>query len=272
MAIELQGFRPVYENKVYSRQGQFQSVGVEEIVLLLRYTVPTEEDVVSCLKTIAKDVRVNPRLVSPAGRQIGAGSPLEAAIKDLPDAIIRDIVRGEKECITFIKNNTGAVHLKEGEEPDSYVDIYYGIIPLEIMASQDESEVKRDYIWFRNMFKNSRLLEIGMGEAFNFEMRYSYQGIAIDKNDLPVLLKHRTSSSRSFKFFGNYSHEAVERVVNSVYANLVSYDSIALLPDNSQKILNAAAFDSVKALHELVVMNALKKREASKVRPKLIMN
>ncbi len=33
MAIELQGFNPVHENQVYSREGQFQGIDVDLIFL-----------------------------------------------------------------------------------------------------------------------------------------------------------------------------------------------------------------------------------------------
>jgi len=277
MDIESHGFRLVHENQVYLRNGQFQDRKTEETILLSRYTIPTEEDIVLYLQALARNRVQAPVLVAPGGARIdriSTDSPLEAVMRKLPDEIIQEIAGGNGDCITFIKKNTRAVRLNEGERPDSYIDVYYGIIPSEIIASDGKSEIERDYMWFRSMIENPSLLEMGMGNVFNFEMRYSFGGIAINRKDLEALLVHRTSRSRSFKFFGDYSHPAVREVVDLVYNDYKSAVNVASLNDHSQRMLDIAAFDSVKALYMLVAENVLKAQETKpkKASPKLRVN
>ncbi len=256
MAIELKGFYPRHDNKVYGRPGKFGEIDVEEVVLLERYHTPSEDDVVLFLQAMAREALRSPTLVGPDGKKLTAGSDLEVILKKLPDKIIRSIASGEKECIQFIKRNTSALPLEKKQKPDNYFDIDYGMIPRKVISANKDNA--RDYRWYHHAFRLDNLLAIGMGGIFTIRFRYNpHFGVIINRNELDILRKHKTTASHSFSLLDPYHHNAVAEVLDSAYENLSGAASIELLPDHSQIRLDLCVIDSLKALHEVAVANIL---------------
>ncbi len=223
---------------------------------------------VQYFQALARNRLQTPTLVTPGGVRIisqNKDSPLEAVISKLPDKMIRDIAAGDKEIIQFIRMNTHAMPLKEGEGQDRFMDIDYGVIPAEVMkTSKIEGDIK-NYKWYHSAFKNETLQRDSMGRVLNFSVRYDDSGIVIPGEELKILLKHRTRNSGNFRFAGDYSSDVLGYVVEFLYSGLSTPEKIDLLPDHSQELLNIAAHGPLKRFYEILIETAVAARRPQKI-------
>lgn len=102
-----------------------------------------------------------------------------------------------------------------------------------------------------NAIFNEKITGAGLG--YRWHMHISYGEQLPDREEINVLLKHRTHGSRTLDISRvNYNPDEVKSVLDFLYGNFNGSAEIELLPDISADALESASTDPVVALHEYV--------------------
>ena len=257
MAVSLPEYDVAFENEAYVRDRSVSADGefvvVKDIILPVRYTQPSENDVVAHLREKAKALGGAGAIVLTDGRRVMTDrrSALERAIINLPEKIRRDISEGDEECLKFIRVNTDAPALKEGELPRGYVNIKYGVLPTNLV---DENKVKGNVSssrWFLAALNDDDVREAGFGIKFNINILLN-GGRLPDKDEIDILMKHGVYSSRTFDVNRPYPLDRMQEIIDAVYQGMPRAEDIEQLRDASEGVLEESSLSPIIALHTMV--------------------
>lgn len=269
MALELSGYIAVFENLAYTKRETVllngnhpiggKSMDLTKVVMPVRYTEPTEDEVVDYLRKKAEELK-GPKLVLPASCRNNHNGTLDDAIKKLPDKVLGELVDGDEKRLEFVRNHTPASALKEGEVPRQYVHVLYGVVPSGIIENYSQrGEIKSDN-WFKAALSNEKLQEDGFGQKW-FAKILLYDGMLPNEDEMFVLINNCTDNSRTFVVSRtNYDTAEVGEVVNALYEGIYASsdgkprqdNKIMELKDVSDEVLVQMSAMSVKAFHEMV--------------------
>lgn len=268
MALELPEYTAVFENLAYTRRETVilngdnpmgrKSLDLTKVVLPVRYTEPTEDEVVDYLRRKAEELK-GPKLILPNGCNNNHGT-LDDAIKNLPDKILTDLVNGDEACLKFVRNHTPAPVLKEGESPRQYVHVLYGVIPSVIIENYSQRGEIKSENWFKATLSNEGLQKDGFGQRW-FAKILLYNGMLPNEDEMFTLIKHCVDNSRTLTVSRtNYNTAEVEDVINALYEGIYASNQgkptqdhqIGELKDVSSEVLMQMAAMPVKAFHENV--------------------
>ena len=158
MEQEISLYRPVFKNAVYSRSRTVGSgngpLPLQEILVPRRYTEATEDAVVGYLRKIARENLSVPIIALPGGRCAVPGdkTKLEIAVAKLPGTVKGDLIEGNLDCLEFVRRNTRARALREGEEPLTYLDVLFGLLPEELVVEHQKRGEVQDPKWYITPF------------------------------------------------------------------------------------------------------------------------
>ncbi len=251
------GQKPVYRRLV-EFGGDGSSLMVAQVVLPKRYAEATEDQVVEYLQTKAKDLAPAAKLFLPGASSVVPGkSLLEQLIMNLPDEIIRAIVRGDEDYMKFVRSHTMAPAIEEGESPPSYVYVRYGMVPAHVIADNEKTAdgkpgPAKEPEWYDAVLSHSKLRENGFGELWNVRLLLN-NGVLPDRAEMEILLKHGTYSSRTFDVSRvHYNENEMRTILDLAYDILPNASQIAELPDISEARLEELTMQPVIKLHEQV--------------------
>lgn len=273
MALELPEYTAVFANLAYTKRETVilngdnpmggKSIDITKVVLPVRYTEPTEDEVVDYLRKKAEELR-GPKLILPNGCNNNHGT-LDDAIKNLPDKILTDLVNEDETCLRFVRQHTPAHALKEGEAPRQYVHVLYGVIPSQIIENYSQRGEIKSENWFKAALSNDELQKDGFGQKW-FAKILLYNGMLPDEDEMFVLIDHCTDNSRTLTVSRtNYDTAEVGDVINALYEGIYASNQgkptqdhqIGELKDVSDEVLMQMAVGPVKAFHENVKQAAI---------------
>ena len=246
MTLELQGYTAVFDNLVYTKREQVilncdnpvgeQSIDITKVIMPVRFTEPTEDQVVDYLRKKAEELR-GPKLVLPAGCENHNGT-LNDAIKNLPDKILTDLVNEDEACLGFVRKNTPARALKEGEAPRQYVHLMYGILPSQIIEAYSQRGEIKDETWFKAALSHEQLQKDGFGQRWTAKILL-YNGMLPDEDEMFTLINHCVDNSRTLIVNKvNYDVKEVEGVINAIYEGIYASNNGLPTQDNDIGELN----------------------------------
>ena len=278
MAIELPGYKTVLDNQVYFRDhgdrtllkfssnpsnSSVELKEIEEVLLLLKYTVPTEESVIDHLHEKATQVDTRLSLMPSNGRpvEIPNESLLEKALRNLPRKVRTDIRSKNAECLEFIRRNTSAP--KADGDPTQFVILRYGFIPVEVIRHyQQETEVALNSKWYNNTLEHAPLIKQGYGESWQVKIK-------LDQGELPKCNQDPLKGSNIT--FGTermpvgrlrIAGEEVIHTLDALYSSFDSPEALSRLEDISPVLLEKASLESIAALFENV-KRAVEERQSA---------
>lgn len=262
MTLELQGYTAVFDNLVYTKREQVilngdnpmggKSADLTKVVLPVRFTEVTEDQVVDYLRKKAEELR-GPKLVLPSSCENHSGT-LDDAIKKLPDQILSDLANEDEACLTFLRNNTPARALKEGETPKQYVHLMYGVLPSQIIEAYSQRGEIKDETWFKAALLHEQLQKDGFGQRWTARILL-YDGMLPDEDEMFVLIRHCVDNSRTLIVNKvNYNVKEVEDVVNAFYEGVYALNNGLATPNNQIGELRDASEDALKENVAGVVM------------------
>jgi hypothetical protein len=246
MGIILPGYEPVFENEVYGRDFSFplrngETVPMRRLVLLTRFTEPSEDQVVDFLQKKVASLNRGGLIVTPSGQQVSSTkSLLERVILALPPQVKQDIVGKDERCIGFIRSNIPCPALKPGEQPSSFLTIKYGQLTQELIAANKDNI--KSARWYHAAFSDSDLSERGLGGRWKIQVTLP-NGLLPRRDDAAQVLE-------DFKVSGMYSAKEGRGVLDALYEGLQSAEQISQLRDVSAEELERCAFTSVHALYQ----------------------
>ncbi len=255
MVITLSMYDTVFENAVYTQDFmlmvQENPLLTKRVIILRRYTEPTEDQVVAYLQKKVEALDGKGRLVLLDGSRLSEkGSALEAVLVALPDNVRNDIRTGNEDCITFIRDHTRAPKLKEGMPQRMYMHVKYGLLPSTLVEKNKEAGALEDAGWYDAALSHEGLQKAGFGEQFALKLAYDHR--LPPQEEINVLLKHGTRISRTLEVSKTYSPREAQEVVNALYGDLSNSEGIALLRDVSHDILEEHSLAPLLALYQNV--------------------
>lgn len=247
---------PGYEQKaqdVYTKSDvlktQHGDVSLQRVVLLGKYVMPTETQVVDYLKQIANNVSGVKGLVLPPGIEMGR-SPLEQMVFKLPDDVFQHIRTGNEGCLKFIRSNTSA--LPDGVGARSYVQIQSGLLPPEVIP-QIEKDGRKGY---ESAFHHSQIQKMGLGMKWSGKVLL-YDGVLLGYNEMDVLLKHVVRSSETLSITGMASPKDVTVLVQGLYEVEKQDPLFSRMVDLSSEMREMCALEPIVALQEMIQQNQM---------------
>lgn len=280
MAIQLPGYEEIFANEVYGRnvgftperEGNGKQDVLREVILLNRYTEASEDQVVEYLRQKTEEVESTAALILPSGVESEGKNILESALIALPPTARRHIRTGFDDCIRFVRQNTPAPYIEEGELPDKFIYVGYGLIPLETIKANEERGNVEKAGWYRAALSHEPLIRAGMGERWNMKLLLTQNDELPNRAELDILLKHGAHESRTLSINRtNYPIEQVRNVANAIYEGLFPPQEIANLRDASKERLERLTLQPVIALHKLareeVIEEALRKKQQNPQKP-----
>lgn len=249
MTIILPGYETVYEGRVYFRDFTLKpgdgDIDLREILMLSKYTAPTEDQVVEYLKGLADKVSTRASLlVGINGDLPNDLSDLEKVLMRLPAQIISDMRTGNDVCMKFIRENTSALNT---DVPLTYLHVGSGVI-LPNFVTENKDRIAGPE-WYDEVLKNKQLKSVGLGQRYKITIRLFDRKLP-DRKEFDILLKHEVSDSRTLKVNGSCVTEDVEIVCSALYEGLKIQDNVMALYDNSEVALKEAALIPVVRLYE----------------------
>ncbi|HLD79657.1 MAG: hypothetical protein A2822_00805 [Candidatus Staskawiczbacteria bacterium RIFCSPHIGHO2_01_FULL_41_41] len=273
MTIELvlPGYKVEFPNQVYSRSytgdntathKDGSAVKLTDVLILGRYTQPSEGDVVEFLQKKAREVGGSPVLVGPRGERLSSGkSIVEEAIEGLPSQVQADLRSGDQGLYGFIKKHTPAYPLKEGEAQAQYLTFDYGILPTEVIETNQNAGKIESATWYRGAFVHDQLRAAGLG--LQWQIKLLYAGGLPSKEEMDVLLKHGTTDSTTFTISRKpYDVDEVRTILGTIHATLDNTDNFAELRDGSTEALQAVGLVPIMKLHETLERQMRAQQEA----------
>src|SRR3989344_2881072 len=187
------GYTEVVENTVYSREQQVllegQPVLMADLLLIDKYTQPSEDDVIAFIRKKAGDISAAASLVLPQGAR-SKKSGLETVLGALPPGVLNDVRMGDEQCLKFLRNETPAPVFAQGESVPVYVHVRTGLVPAEYLQGKTLAD---DY---HRVLSSPSLKSVGFGERLTVRI-LADNGVLVPKAELDVLLKHGVHGSRS---------------------------------------------------------------------------
>ncbi len=222
MTIQSPGYKPIFDNAVYVKDKEITEDGQQMLLKCLilpkKYTAATEDQVVEYLRQKAGEL-AGASLALPDGC-VSHKSLLEKVIQDLPEEIKTDLRTGDEPCIKFVRRHTPAPVLEDGESPDQYLHIRYGLLPAELITENQEGGAITDAGWYDTALSHDSLREMGLGERWHMEI-WLYNGALPEKAEMDTLLKHGTYGSKTLDISRiHYNPEEVREVIEAIYTGL----------------------------------------------------
>jgi len=127
---------PIILNSVFSREythmfGGSEPVTMNSVIIISRYDLPSEQEVVDRIQKINKSLLNNKPL--PKGEE-SKRSSLENAIVELPDELKSRIYHRDRNMMDNIKKNLNLPPIEKGQIKNSYLNVRNGLIPLSVIV------------------------------------------------------------------------------------------------------------------------------------------
>src|SRR3989338_86356 len=266
-------FSQIYEYQVYSRKGIIKArrdtlqedIPIQEVLTLSRHTVPHEAGVVSYLQKRVTEIGFAPNIMLPGSTNQEIN--LETLIKGLPDSVLMDIMSGKQDCLDFIRANTSALPLKEGEQPTTRLTARYGLIPEEIIEVNKQAGSIDSPLWYDTAL--IKLREAGLGDKILLNLSYG-ENLPL-REELAVLLKHGVHESQTLSMNRiHYDSAEFTPLFDFLYKNYPTKDGVEYMRDDSEKILEAKAIEPVLSLHKWVERKAKEMEKQKKARKEIV--
>lgn len=253
MAVQLKGYNAVFDNEVYSQdfsEIEGKDIAFKRIIILTRYIMPTEDKVVSYIKQKANEVDATASLIIPGMNTSNLElSDLETMIIKLPQQIRMHIKFGEEKITEFIRMHTEALKLQEGQFPDRFLNVIYGILPLELIEVNQREGTIDNFEWYQIALVDKRIRSAGLGLKMQIKLALSSGSLPL-KEDINVLLKHRTHESKTLQISRvNYDIKETIDLMDVLYSGFSSAEDITQLKDVSESVLEHMAEQPLMILH-----------------------
>ncbi|MFA4820100.1 MAG: hypothetical protein WC613_04040 [Candidatus Aenigmatarchaeota archaeon] len=233
--VKLPGYEMTVKNTVYTRpSGLFvsgEATEGREVLVLQRYTSPTENDIVGHFQESAREI-LRPRSLT--FRKVPP-THFEMALCKVPQEFLRKIVNGDGDITDDIKSATPFFCLGYGDKPNSYVTaIHFVLSDDELLFGGREGYIKASESVSSKKF----------GRRWGFNLHYTNS--LPERHDIDFMLRNGIEGL-SFKIYGGlYSVEDVTRVLDALYAGLKDIRDVEKLPDDSDALLDQEALDTFR--------------------------
>lgn len=247
----------IYLNKDFERiRVGSQFVHVKKVFELKRFGTPSEDDVVNLIIEKAYELRKNP------DKEAVEGS-LEGKLKKLPEGFLEDIRNRNPEAVLFLRQNTSAPRLKEGEEGAERVFFRYSLLldeTVEKLRRTPENGI--------NLLKTvtaQELLDVGLGYQWDASALLM-EGLLPSRKSIRTLLGAQVIDSYvlqiSAEEFKEETWEEIGAFFNLLYRSIPTRDKVKEVKDRTDIVLEVLAREPIdKKLGEKIPQEQLERSE-----------
>jgi len=225
-----------------------EKVSAQEVLILSRYALPTEDAVVDYLVEKAASISTKASLLIPGQEKELDLTPLERALLALVPPIRNDLAQKAPNCIQFVRENTPARNRGVDEPTLYFLQGEMGYIPEDFAFNEDDDVRKVA----STVLRNRGLLEQGIGlKGFFTVVLGSDSYLLPDAGEMDVLLKHRVQDSATLAVKGALSVDSLDAAMGLIYSLPNGTGSFSSFPDESQNVLEEYCTPAVAGLLKL---------------------
>lgn len=234
-------------------------VSVQEVLVLSRYALPTEDAVVNYLAEKADSVSTKALILLP-GQERGLDlTPLERALLALVPNIRSDLSLRAPNCVQFVRQNTPAVNRGVDEPTPYFLRGEMGYLPDDFAFNKDD-DVRRVA---STVLRNRGLLEQGIGlKGFFILTLGSDQSLLPPPAEMDLLLKYGVRDSAVLGVKGGLAFDLLNSAMGLIYSLSNGPASFSSFPDDSQNVLEEYCTPAVAGL-----LNLSERMKAQQQRP-----
>ncbi len=242
-------FRPVIENNVYLGDGVAhigdKDLPVSRILILERFIVPTEDDILAYLRNRGEFIKKNKRYIHDDHDQCRPLTLAEKILCRIPDGTLSDIL-GDAQMEQKLRELIAVGNLQEGQSRRQYLAATYGLIPTRSIERLSESAC------YRSLLDGEDSKKAGLGRRIRIELALhpGKDGLQMmSEEDLNLLLKHGVTQSTTLKIAnyglpGNLSAGFILEIYSS-FRNVVQ-----AVPDISELVRDSIASRPLQVLQK----------------------
>ena len=251
MDIQLPGYETACKNEVYLRDDGFiteDSMPLTEVLLLRRYTLPSEEQMEKYL------VKTINNLAAQKARSVPVPSPVEMAIERLllPETCRHLGIEKCPECLNRIKKLSPALNVEKGNKSPQYLEALYGVIPADLREDNLATGHATQGSEYEAILFLPDFIQHGIGFRFSLS-------VELEDGAFPRNYKKKTHSG------GMANLHALENIVEILKHNFDTVGRIKALRDRSKQILGMMVIETLQNYSkELNCLSAEHTAETSK--------
>ena len=200
-------------DRVYVSDLEVQGQPMQALLMPTIFTAPTETEVINYLVDLAETARASRSLVLPRGLEEEKSQTLEGLMKKLPLKVLDNLRRRDEEIIKFITANTPAQSIPEGETPNRYAQVGYGIIPVSVIDDSRTAGAVIDHDWYEAVLDQLKMVGLGERLSLRWEIKAD---ILAPKDQALITVINET--------YGKVK-EVTDQVYNALTANGLRFES-----------------------------------------------
>lgn len=197
MPLKLPGFKAVFPNQVYMRDSSAESEEpLKDILTLHQYGEATKDQVVDYILATAKEMK---------RKKISAGSLLEKFLTSLAPEQLNYFTAERKDYISSLLENCPAPDLKKGERPQHFLQLNYGLLPVEFIERHQRGGEIATAAWYDTALLMLKTMPTPWGLKVRIE-------VELEKGQVPEKFETRTEISSS-----NINLKELDELLDLVY-------------------------------------------------------
>ncbi len=256
MLVDLIGFEPVFDGVYKSRKvvkikgsndSEERFTFANELIGLQRFRSPSEDEVIEYIRGANKELADNP------DKYKDQTTGLIGLLKILHENIIGELQEECEETIDFLRANTPARNLEDGEFRNEFLLIRFGYGIEDLMdkiIEKAESPEERLNLAFETQFVNR--VQIGENWAMNV-LTYNpnldsdlYEGVMPKKEEIRRLIAHGVEKSRTMVLrYGPNSTRNFQRIYNIIADAIGAEVQLNEVMDASETVLDTYCANAV---------------------------
>ncbi len=238
--IEIPTYKTIVPNEVFGRKGRdlrhslFGIVPSTQILLLERYTFPSQKEVIDSITKKAGEIDFD----SFDRKEVAAKKKgIARYLALLSDAEIESIAKGDGEFLGHLIRHYPGINLESGR---GYVEVTNGNIPNDFLDS-----IKKDYEDNDKEIYEKALRDINENN-WRIRVRLLKECVLPKGHELEYLLSMGVRDSDVFSVKGDFGgYEDISSQIRMLYNTLRDSDVVSKIKDNSENLLGEIAASAI---------------------------
>lgn len=241
--IEIPTYRIFVPNSTFAKEAKpfrhpiFKTdVPATQIMQITRYSIPTENEVIDLIQTVARDF--NSFSTTEKYSEERGEIPISEFMRMLPEDERDRIAKGEKDALFHLREHYSQGTYQSGQ---TYIQITNGVVPNEILDSAIGFFDEKGATAYKCLIDKMRI------KNWNLRMRLKGKDVLPNKLEMEYLLDRGVRNCDVFRINGNYGdYQNAAEQIRLLYNVLNSPQEVRKIEDGSEMFLKTRAANTIE--------------------------